>query len=373
MRTNTRLTLFSLTFIALLTTTLSVAQPPAMDDSRNGTIPVEVLEFPHLKDLHRESVSTPQRRRLFRRNAPPSKTEPGRRVPIKLHLPTGVGPYPVVIISHGAGGNWDTHYAQAHHLASHGFAVLCLEHVGSNSERMKTSPRLMRNLKEMIYDSTEVLGRPADIRFAVDQIAEWNVSDPKLRGRLDLNKIGVMGHSFGAFTVMVVGGMRPALNWIRPQVGTGSGLGPSLLDGRIKCGVALSPQAPGEPFFLEESYRSLSIPLLGISGTKDKQQSGEAPIARYHAFELWPKMNGQNFFIWLTNAGHLDFSDSTGGDQQGLRSSTRADVQTVVRAATLRFFNSCLKSKGEKDGGLSAESLRPYLKGAISDLEVRRK
>ncbi|NDD92204.1 hypothetical protein EBZ37_08975 [bacterium] len=61
----------------------------------------------------------------------------------------------------GEGGSWDTHYAQAHHLASHGFAVLCLEHVGSNSERMKSSPRLMRNLKEMIYDSTEVLGRPA--------------------------------------------------------------------------------------------------------------------------------------------------------------------------------------------------------------------
>jgi predicted dienelactone hydrolase len=29
----------------------------------------------------------------------------GRRVPVKVHLPSWIGPFPVVVLSHGAGGN----------------------------------------------------------------------------------------------------------------------------------------------------------------------------------------------------------------------------------------------------------------------------
>jgi predicted dienelactone hydrolase len=338
-----------------------------------STSPVEVFEFRDVVDLSRNAAVKPERFRVFRRRQEPQPTSQGRRVPIKVHLPSSVGPFPVVIISHGAGGNWDTHFAQANDLAAHGYAVFCLEHTGSNTERMKSSLRVLKNLKDMIHDSTEVLARPQDVSFAIDQLMEWNRSHPRLKGRLDLGRIGVLGHSFGAYTVMAIAGMRPALDWIEPKIAPGFGLGPDLSDSRVKCAIALSPQAPGDPFFLKESHRSLRIPLLGISGTRDRQSNGEEPVARLESFQLWPKHEGKNAFVWITDAAHLDFTDSTGGDEQGRPSSGRPDVQRVVRAATVVFYEQCLRNTASTGAALTEDALKPSWGGAVKRVEVFRK
>ena len=101
-----------------------------------GLLNVTTIEFPDLRDEQRG----------------------GRRVPIKVHVPEQQGQCPVVVLSHGGGGNWNANFAQANHLASHGYAVLCLEHVGSNTERMKQGLRFMDNVKAMTRGSSEVLG-----------------------------------------------------------------------------------------------------------------------------------------------------------------------------------------------------------------------
>jgi predicted dienelactone hydrolase len=183
-----------------------------------------------------------------------------------------------------------------------------------------------------------------------------------------------LGHSYGAYTTMVVCGMRPALNWLEPPVAPGKGIGPDLHDARVKCGVALSPQAPGEPFFLPESFVTLRVPLLGISGTKDKQQeAGLQPMNRYQAFDLWPKNHGQNIFVWLANAYHLDFADTTGSQRRSLPSPNRDDAQPIVRTATLLFFNAHLKADPAAAEKLTTDGLKPYLRGAVDSVEVRRK
>lgn len=350
------------------------------DLSARGPLTVETLEFPNLVDVNRSgSEPAASRPGLFprlRRNRAQDENSfavKERRIPIKVHIPVTGGPYPIIIVSHGAGGNWDTHYAQAQHLASHGYVVLCLEHVGSNTDRLKSGIRMMDNLNKMIRDANEVLGRPKDVSFAVDRVMDWNTSHERLRGRLDPKHIGVLGHSFGAYTTMVICGMRPALDWLEPPVAPGKGLGPNLRDARVACGVALSPQGADEPFFISESFATLSAPLLGISGTEDKQQGGLPPTNRYKAFSLWPERQGQHRFVWLANAHHLDFTDSTGAKQQGLRSANREDVQPLVRAATLLFFNTHLKADASSTGILTTNGLQMYLRGAIDSVEVRSK
>jgi predicted dienelactone hydrolase len=313
-----------------------------------GALTVTTIEFPDLKDEHRG----------------------GRRVPIKIHVPQQQGKWPVVVFSHGGGGNWNANFAQASHLAGHGYAVLCLEHVGSNTERMKEGLRFMDNVKAMTRGSLEVLGRPKDVSFALDTAEEWNRTHPVLKGRLDLERVGVLGHSFGAYTTLVVCGACPALDWLTPPVPPGKGLGPDLSDSRVAAGVALSPQGPGEPFFLETSYASVKTPLLGITGSRDKQQ-GAPPEHRRRFFELLPP--GGKIFIWLANADHLGFSDSNGSGQRPLPSKSRADVQPLVRAATLFFFEATLRGDKEAEKGLSYESLKPLLRGVVNEMEIQKK
>lgn len=340
----------------------------AADPSQLGPLSTSTLEFRDLVDHSRTAQKEPESARphLLKLRREGEAKEAARPVPVKVHLPEGPGPFPVVVVSHGAGGDWDTHFAQAKHLASYGYVVLCLEHVGSNRERMTSGLRLMKTLDAMIHDADEVLARPKDVSFALDRATEWNREHPKLKGRLDLARVGIMGHSFGAYTTMVVCGMRPALDWLTPRVEPGKGLGPAQADARVRCGVALSPQGVGEPFFIPESFASLKVPLLGISGTLDKQQNGSAAKNRLDGFALWP--NGGHAFVWIADAKHLDFTDSTGTERKAQPSSSRESVQPVAKAATLLFFDQHLKPDNKTK--LTSEALTPYRSGAVTDVKV---
>jgi len=77
----------------------------------------------------------------------------------------------------------------------------------------------------MTRDADEVFNRPKDVSFAIDQVTRWNKTHSKLSGKCDAPRVGVMGHSFGAYTTLAVCGARPALDWLEPKVGAGKGLG----------------------------------------------------------------------------------------------------------------------------------------------------
>ena len=332
--------------LVLMSTTAAAEAP--LDLAKPGPYALKTIEFPDLRDSARNN----------------------RHVPIKVHFPENKGTWPVVVVSHGAGGHWDANYAQARHLASYGYVVLCLEHLGSNTDRLKKGFRFMKNLREMTRDTDELFNRPKDVGFAIDCAESWNRDHSDLRGRFDLDHIGVLGHSYGAYTVLVVCGVRPALDWLNPPVPPGKGIGPDLSDTRVDAGVALSPQGPGEPYFHNESYGYLKRPVLGISGTRDQQQ-GAKPENRLKYFEYIPP--GGQILIWLNNADHMAFSDSTGAGHIMLPSKSRDDAQPLVRAATLLFFNLHLKNDQAADAALSKESLKPLLRGVVDGLEVFRK
>jgi hypothetical protein len=135
--------------------------------------------------------------------------------------------------------------------------------------------------------------------------------------------------------------------------------------------VALSPQGVGEPFFIQHSFASLQAPLLGISGTQDKQQNGLPASNRRDAFRFWPK--GPHQFLWLEDARHLDFTDSAGAERHATPSPTRKHVQPTVRAATLLFFNLHLKGHSDLPTPITPDTLNPYLRGSLTRLELLSK
>lgn len=312
-----------------------------------------------------------------------SKSRPGRLLPVRVHYPAVEGSWPVVLFSHGGGGNVDSNFAQAHHLASHGYMVCCVEHTGSNVDRLRMKAKFWDTLRDMTRDRDEVLGRPVDIKEVLDQVELWNGGHDAVWGKFDLDHVAVVGHSFGAYTALALCGARPALDWLVRRTAetlkpdrnflrskVEQGLGPDLGDPRIDAGVALSPQGPGEPFFLEESYATIDRPILGISGSEDRQQ-GAAPENRKRFVDLTPSAG--TMLLWLHGADHTAFSDPSGSGQPGVPSSSRNAVQPVARAATLYFLDAYLKGRKTELALIKSETLLPLAGPGVSQVEVLRR
>ena len=244
---------------------------------QTGPFPFKTLEFSNLQD----------------------ETRNHRLVPLKVHYPQSGSDCPLVIISHGAGGNWDANLYQARHLASYGYVVICVEHVKSNDRTIRFlmsseggSLKFLEALHRITTDPEAVLGRPLDVRLAIDQAEQWNKTNKDLKGKINTEKVAMMGHSFGAYTTLVVCGAQPVLNFLNPQIGSGKGLAGDLSDSRVTFGFAMSPQSPGSVFFNRESYQKIDRPLICLSGSKDVQKSAKGtlmlPHHRLEVFRLLP-------------------------------------------------------------------------------------
>lgn len=342
--------------IVLLLWVISVAalsaDRPAYD--QRGPHRLVVLDFPDLHDTQRDQ----------------------RAVPMTMHLPAAGGPYPLVIMSHGGGGNRESELYQAEHVASHGYVVLSIEHVYSNTKQTKFymsraggNLKLLEAVHRTTKDAREVLGRPRDVSFAIDQAQAWNRTHPKLAGRIDLAKIGVMGHSYGAYTTLVVCGAQPILDYLEPVVPPGRGLAGDLGDRRVTFGFAMSPQSPGTTYFGPDSYRMVRCPLVMLTGSKDEQKRFDAAImpatARREVFTLLPP--GQKYFLWLKNVDHFAFADNAKSFL--FPSRARRDTTRITRALMVVAADHFLKARPEAAAALNEQYARSLLGRVVSDLE----
>lgn len=304
--------------LALLAPVLALA-----DDPRKSTGPhaVEVLTF-DWKDATRD-----------------------RAVPAKVYLPSGAGPFPVVVFSHGLGGSRDGYEYLGRHWAGHGYVSVHLQHAGSDEAVWKGQANPMAALKKAVGDPKNATNRPKDVTFALDELERLNKADSPLKGKLDLGKVGVAGHSFGSFTTLASAG----------QVFPMAGQNPTLGDKRIKAAVPISPNAPANRADPGRSFGSIAVPTLHITGTKDTSpvDPNVKPADRRVPFDHCEK--SERYLLIFDGADHIVFA-------QKPRAASAANderVQALTRAATTAFWNAYLKgdaaAKEWLRGGLGKE------------------
>ncbi len=228
--------------------------------------------------------------------------ERGKDVAISVEYPTRPGSYPLIIFSHGFGARPNAYVGLSSHWASQGYVVIKPAHSDSGRLQLSNAERAWRD-----QTPADWRNRVRDITAILDGLDRLEESYPELKGKIDRAKIGVGGHSYGAFTTMLLGGARtyPGAT--------------SYADPRIKAIVAMSPQGPSETFGLtSESWTDVRVPALFMTGTMDRGLSdAETPEWRRQAFELAPAAD--KWLVVFEGAGHASFTGRIDSSVEGGR------------------------------------------------------
>ena len=122
--------------------------------------------------------------------------------------------FPVLIFSHGIGGIKIQNTTQMEEMASHGYVVFSCDHAYDAGVSIFTGGRAIFSKTAIPDDLSEEekwglrrvqLGyRASDIQFMLDEMAQGNFISVALKNILDLEHVGVFGHSFGGGTSVLV-------------------------------------------------------------------------------------------------------------------------------------------------------------------------
>jgi predicted dienelactone hydrolase len=250
-----------------------------------------------------------------------------RDISIRVYLPLEKHPAPVVLFSHGLGGSREGSAYLGKHWAARGYVAVFLQHPGSDTSVWKDQPvtQRMTAMNEAASGQNFLL-RVKDVPAVLDQLEIWNTSDGhRLAGRLNLEKVGMSGHSFGAVTTQAVSG----------QAFLG---GRTLLtDARIDAAVMMSPSRPGvgTP---NGAFGKVSIPWLLMTGTEDVSVIGSADLeSRLAVFPALPP--GSKYELVLYGAEHSAFSDR---GLPGDTSPRNPNHHRAILALSTAFWDSYL-------------------------------
>jgi dienelactone hydrolase len=286
------------------------------------------------------------------------KTQPGtqeltvkdgkrsREIPLRVYLPKGNAPAPIVLFSHGLGGSRAGSAFLGNHWAARGYVAVFLQHPGSDESVWQDRPPAQRlAAMRAAADLGNFMLRIDDVRAVLDQLEQWNKSSGNpLSGRLDLKKIGMSGHSFGAVTTQAVSGQR-------------FGRGAGFTDARIMAAVIMSPSGPrrgGDPV---PAFGGVKIPWLLLTGTRDTAPIGEADVAsRLAVFPALPV--GGKYELVLNNAEHPAFTDrALPGDSQ----PRNPRHHRSILALTTAFWDAYLRDDQNARKWLDGDGARKVL------------
>ncbi|PMB08779.1 dienelactone hydrolase [Fischerella thermalis CCMEE 5273] len=254
-----------------------------------------------------------------------------RTIPVDIYWSNGDRQNPMVVISHGFGANRRFLRYLARHLASYGITVAAIEHPGSNVtaiSRNSNQPNLQKLLPE-----TEFIDRPKDISFTLNELAKLDNQPGQLQGKLNTDKVTVIGHSLGGYTALALLGAEVDLPQLRQFCKDSLSFGQApgdwlqcaaaslperklrLKDERVKSAIALNPLVGN--LFGKNGLAPVKQPVLILTGTEDTLTP-----ALKHQITPFSQLGGEKYLLSAVGGTHLSISDPT---------YQASDATTIVR------------------------------------------
>ncbi len=261
----------------------------------------------------------------------------GFDIECRVHFPAQGEKLPLIIFSHGFGADRAAFTPIAQSWAEHGYVVVNPSHLdGFGKSKGKGGslpagglPALMKNA------ALKIENRVGDLTFILDSLDQLAAKLPALGGRIDRGRIGIGGHSLGAYTAMLIGGVTADIGEVKAR---------SFKDARVRCIMPISGQGTGQQGLTESSWSALTIPMLTMTGSLDKGAGGQGPEWKKEPFKLSPA--GDKYLVCIEGANHTSF----GGARPG-------DITEAVKASTLAFWDAYLKEDSMAKASLKSSSV----------------
>lgn len=259
----------------------------------------------------------------------------GRTVPYKIYYPIdhNLKTMPVIIWSHGFGGNRDGASFISRFLSSHGYVIVHITHQGTDSSLWEGQPGHPWDiLRQVKIPRSATLNRMRDVPFVLDSLKEWALENPDIGPYMDFDRIGMSGHSFGAMTTQVMGGMLfPDENKQLQFMG----------DKRFKAGILYSPVpishlTEAAPSYV---YGGIDIPMLHLTGTEDSSPlegydyEARLVVGRYagHAEQYLQILEDGDHMVYNGTRGKLALNP--------LRDAHEREINAIVYAFWQTYLN----------------------------------
>jgi len=254
---------------------------------------------------------------------------------IKRAVPSNSSMFPLIIFSHGLGGNRTQNTIMIEELASHGYVVIAIEHAydanisifdngdiadyrsGINYQRRHTEKLTPEEFWAIRLPQLKT--RAKDVNFVLNEIESGNFPEQLIK-IIDLDNVGVFGHSFGGATSIYS----------------------AYSDNRIDACINLDGWMVVVPDEIISNGIGKDFMYIG-------QQKWDEEL-NYEKLDRFIKSNTNSSKILIPETTHYDFSDTPHMSKAAklLKKSGQLDsdgLKNILNELIVSFFNRNLKNK----------------------------
>lgn len=277
------------------------------------------------------------------------------------NAPAAAGEHPLVVLSHGFGGNWSNQTWLASALAHKGYIVAAVNHPGTTSGDRRPEA------------AAPLWQRPADLSRAIDAV----MAQPEQFGRVAKQRVAVVGHSLGGWTALAIAGARFDPERfaedcsVHPQLGSctvyqqinpartsasKARLAADLSDKRVTAIVSLDLGLSRG--FTDDSLAAIAVPILVIAAGAP---SAEMPAA-LESGDLAKRLpRTSTRYVEISDASHFSFmsvckpggqaliEESSPGDGMICRDGAAARPREVIQQQVVTLIDEFLRRSGNID------------------------
>jgi dienelactone hydrolase len=235
------------------------------------------------------------------------------------------GAYPLIVFSHSSGGHRRSATFLCTHLASHGYVVAALDHSEVVAEELARRDDESESDRTARIDAV-IASRVPDVRFLLDHLLTCGTGTVPVGATdngaadigLDAARIGLVGHSFGGWTVLATPEVEPR---VRAVVALGAGGSAHARPGIL-------------PLTLTFAW-GRDVPTLYLAAEDD------TPIPLACVYELFERTPASKRMFILRRADHQHFLDNVEGEHEAVRVMSLTGEAAWIPAAMRPIAELC--------------------------------